>query len=84
MAKALETRLRQTWWFVGIVAALSALLSNLVLRAAGMGSPESLAQWLVYFFCLVGFWRCFDFLGWLVLLLVAPSSKLLDPPARRG
>lgn len=84
MANVLGTQLRQTWWFVAIVAGLSALLTNLVLRAAGMPSPEGLAQFVVYFLCLVGFWRCFDFLGWLAVLLISPNSKLLDPPAGKG
>lgn len=84
MTKILGTRLRQTWWFVGIVAMVSSLLTNLVVRAAGMPSPESLAQWVVYALCFVGFWRCFDFLGWLAVLVIAPSSKLLEPPAGKG
>ena len=75
MTKILGTRLRQTWWFAGILAVLSSLLTNLVVRSAGMPSPDTLAQWVVYFLCFVGFWRCFDFLGWLAVLLIAPISE---------
>ena len=79
MMKPMTTQLSRKWWYVAVVALLSSLLTNLLLDAAGMPARESPAQWLVYFLCLVSFWRSIDFILWLAVLLVAPASKLLDP-----
>ena len=73
----MKSKLEQTWWFVGLVGGLSALLTLQVMRAAGIWSPDNLAQWTLYFFGFVGIQRCISFLGWGVLLLMAPKSELL-------
>ena len=77
MTNVISTRLGRTWWFAGLLAGVSALLTLPLLHAAGIPSPENWAQWLVYFLCYVTVWRCLGFLGWFVVLLVSPSSKLL-------
>lgn len=82
MTNVIRTNLARTWWFVGSLAALSALLTLPLLRAAGLGSPENWAQWLVHFLCFSGIWTGLSSIGWFAVLLIAPSSKLLDPARR--
>jgi hypothetical protein len=83
MTNVISTRLGRTWWFAGLLAGLSGLLTLPLLHAAGIPSPpETWAQWLVYFLCYVTVWRCLSFLCWFVVLLAAPSSKLLGPAKR--
>lgn len=82
MTKVMNTGLGQKWWFVGGVSALSALLTLPLLHAAGMDSPWNWAQWVVHFLCFGSIWKCLSFIGWCAALLIAPSSKLLDPVKR--
>ena len=73
----MKSKLEQTWWFVGLMGGLSALVTIHVMRTAGIWAPANFAQWILYFFCFVGIHRCISFLGWGVVLLVAPKSPLL-------
>lgn len=82
MTNVMLTGLGRKWWFVGSLSGLSGLLSFPVLQAAGLGSPENWAQWLLYFLCFSGIWKCLSVLGWFAVLLLAPSSTLLDPAKR--
>lgn len=82
MTNTMLTNLSRTWWFVGGLSAASGLVTLPLLHAAGMGSPETWAQWLVWFLCFSGVWKCLSFIGWFAVLLLAPSSKLLDPVKR--
>jgi hypothetical protein len=82
MKSRVSSTLEQKWWFIVSAGALSAAFTNLVLRMAGLGSPENLAQFIVYLLCFTGIWKCIAFLSWLLLLLLKPTSKLLDPAAR--
>lgn len=82
MTNVMLTGLGRKWWFAGLLGGLSALLTLPVLSAAGLAQPGNWAQWLVYFLCFCGVWRCLAFAGWFALLLVSPSSKLLDPLRR--
>ncbi|WP_313032364.1 hypothetical protein [Massilia alkalitolerans] len=82
MTDVMTTSLCRKWWVPGILGFLSAVLTMPLLRTAGMGSPESWAQWVVYFLCFFTIWRCLGFLGWLAVLLIVPKSKLLDPVKR--
>jgi len=80
------SKLERTWWFAALSGGVSVLCTLFVLHHAGVGAPWGFAQWTVYFFCFVGFSRCFAFLAWLTVLLARPSSPLLDtaPPRRTG
>jgi hypothetical protein len=82
MTNVMSTGLGRKWWFNGLLGGLSALLTLPLLRAAGLASPDNLAQWVVYFLCFFSVWRALAFAGWLLLLLVSPSSKLLEPTGR--
>lgn len=73
----MKSTLEQKWWFVAIVCGMSALVTMHVMRMAGIWEPANLAQWILYFFSFFGIHRCISFLGWGVLLLVAPNSRLL-------
>ncbi|MFC0251891.1 hypothetical protein [Massilia consociata] len=80
------SNLERKWWFVAAMAGGSTFCSLLLLGMAGIGALRGPAQWMLHFFCLIGFWRCFSFLAWFAVLLVAPSSPLLDRyqgPGRR-
>lgn len=77
------SNLENKWWFVGAVSGVSALAARYLLDLAGIASPAGPAQWALFFVCLFGFWRCLSGLAWFALLLVAPSSSLLDPAGRR-
>ena len=82
MTNVMETRLGRKWWFAGLLGFLSALLTLPLLQAAGLRSPDNWAQWLVHFLCFGAIWRGLGFAGWLALVLIAPSSSLLDPARR--
>lgn len=82
MTNVILTNLGRKWWFVGGLSGASALLTLPLLHAAGMDTPETWAQWLVSFLCFSGVWKCLSFIGWFAVLLLAPSSKLLDPVKR--
>ena len=82
MTDVMTARRGRTWWTAGVLAFLSALLTLTLLHAAGIGSPDNWAQWLVHFLCFGTIWRVLGFLGWLALVLIAPKSKLLDPAKR--
>lgn len=73
----MTSKIERKLWFVGIVGGLSAVVTIYVMRTAGIWEPANLAQWILYFFCFVGIHRCISFLGWGVLLQVAPKSALL-------
>lgn len=77
-----STTLEQKWWFIMCVAALSGFFSSMILRTAGLGSPENLVQFIVHVFCFMGIWRCIAFASWLALVLLKPASRLLDPATR--
>lgn len=82
MKNVMLTSLEQKWWFAGIRAGLSALVTLPLLQAAGLSSAGDWAQWLVHFLCFYTVWSAIGFLGWFVIMLAAPSSKLLDPAKR--
>lgn len=78
MTDVMASALGRKWWIAGLLGGLSALLVFPLLRAAGIGTPQGWAQWLVYFLCFGAVWRCLSFVGWLAVLLIAPNSKLPD------
>ena len=82
MRKIMSTKLVRHVWITGLLSGLGTLLTILVLRRAGMPMPDTAAQWIVYFLCFTGIWKCLEFAAWFVLLLVVPTSKLLDPAGR--
>ncbi len=73
----MKSKLEKQWWFVGLAGGLSALLTLFVMRSAGIWSPGNLAQWILYFFGFAGIQRCISFLGWGLVLLLAPKNELL-------
>lgn len=77
------SNLESKWWFVATVSGVSAFAARFVLEMAGIPSPSGWAQWTLFFFCLLGFWRCLSFLAWSALLLIAPTNPLLDKPGAR-
>ena len=82
MTDVMTTSLGRKWWFAGGLGFLSALLTLPLLTAAGLGSPDNWAQWLVHFLCFGAIWRGLGFAGWLALVFIAPTSKLLEPAKR--
>ena len=82
MMDMMSTALGRKWWFAGTLGFLCPLLTLPLMRAAGWQSPQDWAQWLVYILCIVGAWRGLGFVAWLAVLLIAPTSTLLDPPKR--
>ncbi len=82
MKDVMTIALGRTWWFAGLLACFSALLTLPLLHAAGVGSPQNWAQWLVHFLCFFTIWRGLGLLGWFAVVLIAPTSKLLDPAKR--
>ncbi len=83
MTNVMATNLGRKWWFVGGLGGASALLTLPLLHAAGLPSPDTWAQWLVYFLCYGGVWKFLEFVSWFAFVLLAPSSKLLDPARRQ-
>lgn len=76
------SNLEQKWWFVMVVSGISSIAARYLLESAGIASPSGAAQWTLFVFCLIGFWRGLSLLAWWALLLIAPTSTLLDRPGR--
>jgi hypothetical protein len=77
------TALEKKWWFHAASSVVGALGMLALLHGAGIGTPDSLAQWIVAGLCFHGISRAFAFLAWLLVLLAWPGSPLLDrAPAR--
>jgi hypothetical protein len=70
--------LEKKWWFIALASLLSVLLTLSLMRSAGVWPAQGMAQWVIYFFCFAGIWKCLSFLGWLIVLLVSPSRKALQ------
>jgi len=75
----MTSRLEHTWWFAALVSASAALSTGFLARRAGLGVPPTgLAQWIVCALCFFVLHRGFVFAGWLLVLALAPSSRLLE------
>jgi hypothetical protein len=74
----LTSKLENKWWFAAPVCVLTTFVATLILDRAGIGFPDSVWQWLVAFCCYFCIGRSFSFLGWLAVLLIAPSNEALD------
>lgn len=72
------SNLEKKWWFNALAGGVSAFCARFVLDQAAIPDPAGAAQWTLFFFCVLGFWRGFSLLAWLVVLLVWPRSPLLD------
>ena len=72
------SRLEKNGWFIAAVSSVTAVLTILLLHGAALWPARGVEQWVVYFFCFAGIWRCISFLGWLIVLIAAPSSKVLN------
>lgn len=73
----MESKLERKWWFFIPVLLISIFLTQLIFDMAGVQSPDGLAGKVLHFFCVLGFWRCLSFLGWMGVVLVAPKAKVL-------
>jgi len=75
----MTSRLEHTWWFAALVSASAALSTGFLAHRAGLGVPPTgLAQWIVCALCFFVSHRGFVFAGWLLVLALAPSSRLLE------
>ena len=75
----MTSKLEHTWWFAAPVGALAALATSFLIHSAGLGLPPAgLAQWVIYGLCFFALHRGLAFAGWLLVLALAPSSRLLD------
>ena len=72
------SKFEKKWWFIAPVSLVSTMLTMLLMHSAGMWPAKGMAQWTVYFFCLLGVWKSMSFLAWLTILFAWPSSKALD------
>jgi hypothetical protein len=73
----MPSQLERQWWFIAPVSALAVLLTMYVMRSAGIVHPYNTAQWILYILCSVGLQRGLSFLGWFLVLWVAPSSAIM-------
>lgn len=74
----MASRLERQWWFIAPTSALAALVTTFVMDQAAIAHPYNAAQWLLYFLCFTGVQRAASLLGWLLVLALAPSNKLLE------
>ncbi|MCD2516674.1 hypothetical protein LQ564_10185 [Massilia sp. G4R7] len=77
------TNLERTWWFCALAGGVSAFGTRFILDMAGIASPSGAAQWTLFAFCFFGVWRLFAAAAWLAVLLVKPTSRLLDRGAAK-
>lgn len=69
------SELEKKWWFLLVVSFFTTFSTIGLLYTAGMPPFEySAAQWAVWLLCFLGLQRCFSFLGWLAVLLIAPKT----------
>jgi len=81
------SNLERTWWFCLLAGGISSAGTRFLLATAGIDSPSGAGQWTLFFFCFFGVWRLFAAAAWLTLVLVKPTSTLLDngkPGIRRA
>jgi hypothetical protein len=69
-------KLERTWWFILLTNSLTVIGTMYLLKAAGIASPEGLAQWLLYAGCFATISQIVSFLGRVLIVLLAPSSTL--------
>jgi len=75
----MTSRLEHTWWFAALVSALAVFSTGFLIHSAGLGVPPTgLAQWIACTLCFFMLHRGFAFAGWLLVLALAPSSRLLE------
>ena len=80
----MTSKLEHTWWFAALVSALAAFSTGALIHSAGLGVPAAgLAQWVMYGLCFFALHRGFAFAGWLLVLALAPSSRLLEPASAK-
>lgn len=73
------SELEKKWWFVLVVSFFTTASTIGLLYIAGFPPFEySAAQWAVWFLCFMGLQRCFSFLGWLVVLAIAPKKIAVE------
>lgn len=70
------SRLETTWWFSMLVTVASTLLALFITSQAGFPGLADLnpSQWILFLVLAFGLQRCFSFLGWLLVLMVLPST----------
>lgn len=70
------SKLETTWWFSLPVSLAGMLLALFITSQAGFPGPADFsgAQWILYLVLAFGLQRCFSFLGWLLVLMVLPST----------
>lgn len=75
----ITSRLERTWWFIAIVTALAFVSAAGLMRAAGLLFPYTgVAQWALHAMCFFAFQRGFSHAGWLLVLVLTPSSPMLE------
>jgi len=78
----MKSKLERSLGFSGIVTLLTILSAIGLMRASGIWAPNGWAQFLVYVTCILGLQRCLSFVGWLLVLWLAPPGKLRDAAIR--
>ena len=61
------------WWFIAIVSAGSAVLTQLLFLAAGLSITASGWTLVIFALCVSALFRLVSFLGWLAVLAIAPG-----------
>jgi hypothetical protein len=75
----ITSRLERTWWFIAIVSALAFVSAAGLMQAAGLPFPYTgVAQWVLHGLCFFAFQRGYSHAGWLLVLVLVPSSPMLE------
>jgi hypothetical protein len=73
----MKSKLERKWWFAASTYLLSILATSYLMNTAGIFPPNNFAQWAIYFICIEALKRGFSFAGWLLVLCLSPSHKVL-------
>lgn len=73
--------LERKWWYVALVCVLATICTRYLLDSAGFPAMGQfgVAQWIVYALCFAALWRGISFVGWLLVLGIAPSLAGATP-----
>jgi hypothetical protein len=74
----MKSKLERKWWFAASTYLLAVLTTTYLMNTAGIFPPHNFAQWALYFICIAGLKSGLSFAGWLLVLCLSPSHKVLE------
>lgn len=74
----MKSKQERKWWFVASTSLLAVLTTTHFMITAGIFPPRNFAQWALYVICFAGLKNGLSLAGWLLVLWLSPSHKVLE------